>query len=344
MGTLKHDSMVQYLSERSSSRLRKTFTFVRATRARRDFSHGRSGGARRPKQSISSPQLHLPIPLLLWLNSRVLELDEHLRAHLPEADAFERLMNVPGTVHRTVKNRRTVEFVVAGRRYFIKAHRGAGWREVLKNVLYGRAPIVSAEPEWRAIEELRAAGVAVPVVAGKGLRGTPPAALESFIITEALEGMSSLEEFVKDWRGMGGRSRVLLKRVLLECIAEIAGRMHGAGLNHRDFYLCHFLVRDRDWTQWTPDDPVTLTLIDLHRVQRRERVPERWLIKDLGGLLFSALDAGLTRRDLLRFLAAYRQQPWREVLQREGEFWGKVWANAVRLYRPFHHREPPLSW
>ena len=274
----------------------------------------------------------------------MLELDEHLRAHLPEADAFERLMNVTGTVHRAVKNRRTVEFVVAGRRYFIKAHRGAGWHEVLKNLLYGRAPIVSAEPEWRAIAQLCAAGVAVPVVAGKGLRGQAPAALESFIITEALQGMISLEDFVKDGRGMRGRPRVLLKRVLLERIAEIARRMHGAGLNHRDFYLCHFLVLDRDWTQWTPADPVMLTLIDLHRVQRRERVPERWLVKDLSGLLFSALDAGLTRRDLLRFLAAYRQQPWREVLQREGEFWGKVWANAVRLYRPFHHREPPLSW
>jgi hypothetical protein len=34
MGTLKHDSMVQYFSERSSSRLRKTFTFCAGVRAR----------------------------------------------------------------------------------------------------------------------------------------------------------------------------------------------------------------------------------------------------------------------------------------------------------------------
>ena len=274
----------------------------------------------------------------------MLELSEHLRAHLPEAEAFDRLMNVPGKVHRAVKNRRTVEFEVAGRSYFIKAHRGAGWREVLKNLLYGRAPIVSAEPEWRAIGQLHAAGVAVPVVAGCGLRGKAPAALESFIVTEALEGMISLEDLAKDWRGLQGRGRVLLKRVLIQRIADIARRMHGAGLNHRDFYLCHFLVRDRDWTRWTPADPVTLTLIDLHRVQQRAQVPERWLVKDLGGLLFSALDAGLTRRDLLRFLAAYRQQTWREVLRDEGKFWSKVWINAVRLYRPFHHREPPLRW
>lgn len=273
----------------------------------------------------------------------MLELDQHLRAHLPKENTFDWLMNVEGKVHRAVKNRRTVEFVAGGRRYFIKAHRGAGWREVLKNLLYGRAPIVSAEPEWQAIEELNRCGVATPGVAGRGLRGRAPAQLESFVLMPALEGMISLEDLARDWRGATGRQRALLKRALLQGIADIARRMHGAGLNHRDFYLCHFLARDRDWSRWVPGEPVELTLIDLHRVQSRARVPERWLVKDLGGLLFSALDAGLTRRDLLRFISAYRQQPVREVLAREGEFWRKVWSYAVKLYRPFHHREPPLT-
>jgi len=44
MGTLKHASMVQYLSERSSSLFRKTFTFVAMTA--RDFSHARGERAR----------------------------------------------------------------------------------------------------------------------------------------------------------------------------------------------------------------------------------------------------------------------------------------------------------
>jgi heptose I phosphotransferase len=274
----------------------------------------------------------------------VLELDEHLRAHLPKENTFDWLMNVEGKVHRAVKNRRTVEFEIGGRRYFIKAHRGAGWGEVLKNVSYGRAPIVSAEPEWRAIEALNRAGVATPAVAGKGLRGRAPADLESFVVMPALDGMISLEDFTREWGGVSGKHRVRLKRMLLRSIAEIARRLHGAGMNHRDFYLCHFLMRDRDWSKWAPSDAVDLVLIDLHRVQIREQVPERWLVKDLGGLLFSAMDAGLTRRDLLRFIAAYRQQPWREVLEHEGPFWRKVWSNAVRLYRPFHHREPPFKW
>ena len=280
------------------------------------------------------------MPELLWLNPRVLELDEHLRAQVPKENTFDWLMNVEGKVHRAVKNRRTVEFELGGKRYFIKAHRGAGWREVLKNYLYGRAPIVSAEPEWRAIDALRAAGIATPEVVGKGLRGNGPANLESFVVMRALDGMISLEDLAKDWRGATGRTRVLLKRALIQRIAEIARAMHGAGLNHRDFYICHFLTRDRDWTKWAPKDESKLVLIDLHRVQRRECVPERWLVKDLGGLLFSAFDAGITKRDLLQFMAAYRQKPLREILVREESFWRKVWDNAVRLYRSIHHREP----
>ncbi len=272
----------------------------------------------------------------------MLELDEHLRAHLPKENTFDWLMNVEGKVHRAVKNRRTVEFELGGRRFFIKAHRGVGWREVWKNLLYGRAPIVSAEPEWRAIAALNRVAVPTPVVAGKGLRGRSPAALESFVLMPALDGMTSLEDLTRDWRGVSGRHRILLKRALINAIAHTARRMHSAGMNHRDFYLCHFLMRDRDWRQWAPDDPIELVLIDLHRVQMRDVVPERWLVKDLGGLLFSALDAGLTRRDLLRFIETYRQEPWRKVLEREGAFWRKVWSNAVGLYRPFHHREPPM--
>src|SRR5205085_5006213 len=139
----------------------------------------------------------------------MLELDEHLRVHVPRENAFDWLMNVEGKVHRAVKNRRTVEFELGGKRYFVKAHRGVGWREVLKNWLYGRAPIVSAEPEWEAIEALRAAGVTTPSVAGKGLRGRAPARLESFIVMLALEGMISLEDLAKDWRSARGRTRVL---------------------------------------------------------------------------------------------------------------------------------------
>jgi heptose I phosphotransferase len=181
-------------------------------------------------------------------------------------------------------------------------------------------------------------------VAGKGLRGRLPSSLESFVITEALEGMISLEDLVKDWRGATGRARLQLKRALIREMAVIARGMHDAGLNHRDFYLCHFLVMDRDWPEWQLGDPLALHLIDLHRVQRRARVPARWVIKDLAALLCSAFDWGVTLRDVAGFIEVYQGKRWSESAPPVRRFWRKVGRRACSLFRGFYKRPPPKSW
>jgi heptose I phosphotransferase len=212
---------------------------------------------------------------------------------------------------------------------------------VWKDWLQLRPPIVSARTEWEAIERVQRLGIATTTVAGKGERGRAPARLESFLITEALDDMIHLEDLTRDWGGLTGWRQKLLKRALLERLARIARALHEAGMNHRDFYLCHFLVRNRRWTGWQPGDPLELFLIDLHRVQMRDRLPSRWRVKDIGGLLFSALDCGLTRRDLLRFIQIYRGRPWRESLVAEAGLWWRVSRNARQLYLEHHGKEPP---
>ena len=110
--------------------------------------------------------------------------------------------------------------------------------------------------------------------------------------------------------------------------------MHQSGVNHRDYYLCHLLM----------DEPVTdtptLHMIDLHRAQIRNSVPTRWLAKDLGGLLFSAFDKGLTRRDLLRFLRSYTDMDLRELLIRDTDLWRRVIKRAEQLYLQDHEMLP----
>ena len=274
--------------------------------------------------------------------SAVLELNAHLQEHLPKENTFEWILNCEGKVYRHVKHRRTVEVEIAGRRYFIKAHRACGWGEVLKDWFQLRPPIVSARTEWQAVERVQRLGIPTITVAGKGERGRAPAQMESFLITDALEGMIHLEELTCDWGGLTGPRQKLLKRALLDRIADIARVLHEAGLNHRDFYLAHFLIKNRPWRDWQPGDPVELFLIDLHRVQIRDRVPARWLVKDLGGLLFSALDCGLTWRDVFRFIERYRGRPWRESLATESGFWRRVWRNAAGLYWRAHRQPAPL--
>ncbi len=271
----------------------------------------------------------------------LLEFDAHLREHLPAQNVFDWLMNCAGTEHRHIKHRRTVEFEIGDRRYFIKIHHGCGWREIFKDLFQLRLPIISARNEWEAIERLQKLGVRTFKIAGKGQRGKNPARRESFLVTEAMDGMINLEKFPRSFT-VSGRQKTLLKRAFLKKIAHIARVIHENGMNHRDFYLCHFLVKDRDWNAWKPADELELVLIDLHRAQIRPRVPERWLVKDLGGLLFSAMDCGLTRHDLFRFLKIYRKKPLREILPAEKSFWAKVLRNAEQLYRSFHKKEPPF--
>jgi heptose I phosphotransferase len=62
-------------------------------------------------------------------------------------------------------------------------------------------------------------------------------------------------------------------------------------------------------------------------------------LKDIAGLYFSSLDAGLSRRDYLRFMRAYRGS-LHTALERDRPFWQKVEQRARRLYYKFHGLRP----
>lgn len=249
-------------------------------------------------------------------------------------DPFTAVQRLDGELYRDREGRRTQRIALAGRDWFVKLHTGVGWREIAKNLLQLRAPVLGARNEWRALESLAAAGVAVPAIGGYGCRGVNPARQLSFLITEALDGVVSLEELCADWQDnpAGYRER---KR-LVEAVAELARRMHGRGINHRDFYLCHLLLDRAEFDAGR----VRLYVIDLHRAGLRPRVPQRWLIKDLAGLYFSAADIGLGVRDVLRFVRHYTGQPPAAVLGERR--WRRIRRRAERLYRREFHRAPRL--
>lgn len=263
----------------------------------------------------------------------MIDLHPELRSHFPgsEAEVFDRIMGLDGQVFRAIARRRTLRFTLNGKGYFAKLHQGVGWKEIVKNLLQLRLPVLGARNEWRAIRRCEELGVATMTIAGFGERGVPPAWLQSFLITEELTNTASLEDFCRDWPV--NPPPVKLKRALIEKVANIAERLHNNGVNHRDFYICHFLLAlDSLAAPYTPEQ-LRLSLIDLHRVQLRARTPRRWIVKDLAGLYFSSMDIGLTRRDLLRFLRAYRRRPLREILGREQRFWSAVDKKAQWLYR-----------
>lgn len=240
------------------------------------------------------------------------------------ADAF----HVQGEVRKEIagRGRRTLRFELEGRGYFLKLHWGVGWREIFKNLASGRLPVLGAANEWHALQRLPELGIETMVLQGYGREGWNPARQRSFVVTRELEKVVSLEHHCAGWKEDPPEPRH--KWTLIRRVAEMTRRLHRGGLNHRDLYICHFLLQ-QPWSGGEED--LHLYLIDLHRVQQRNRVPLRWRAKDLGSLWFSAMETGLTRRDRLRFLQTYFDAPLREVLKREEKLLRAVERRALAL-------------
>lgn len=250
-----------------------------------------------------------------------LYLRDDLAALVGDRDPFAFFAGLEGEVFRALESRRTFAVTLGGGRYFVKVHRGTGLGEILKNLFQLRLPVTSARNEWRALNRLQELGIQVPVVAAYGKRGLLPQSTESFIVTEDVGTQLNLEDLTRDWPRQP--PRFADKLALIREVAGISRRMHGNGICHRDFYICHFLVQG--------DDGKQLTLIDLHRALVKNNLGRRWIIKDVGSLYFSAMAIGLTRRDLLRFIRAYSGSGLRTEFEKNHRFWRQVKARADNL-------------
>jgi len=270
---------------------------------------------------------------MIWLRSDMKKL-------FPQDTAFDRILGLRGKIFRELANRRTLRFEAEGCGYFAKLHFGVGWREIFKNLLSLHRPVLSAKNEVRAIRRFEELGIETMTLAGYGIRGWNPARRESFLITDELSNTLSLEDLCKNWPKQPPPPA--FKRALIRQVAQIARTLHENGVNHRDFYLCHFLIGLSELESAVKGSAPVLHVIDLHRVQLRRQTPERWIVKDLAALFFSSIDIGLTRRDVYRFLRVYRPGPLRERLFEEKAFWSQVVLRTTRFYERDFERSPRL--
>ncbi|MCY4011832.1 MAG: lipopolysaccharide core heptose(I) kinase RfaP [Gammaproteobacteria bacterium] len=243
------------------------------------------------------------------------------------ASVFEALFALTGEVYRQSENRRTLRCEIAGRGYFAKLHAAVGWREIATSWSTGKRPVIGAADEYRACSRLADAGVLAPGVAAFGESGPSPATQRSLVVCDALDGFVSLEEIANDWARNPRPTAV--KRRLLVAVADLASRMHAAGVCHRDFYLCHLLANAAKLS----DGDVELAVIDLHRaVVAGQRAPSvRARVRDLAALCYSAEAVPLARTDIARFVATYTGQPPARAVRGQRRFWAAVQRRASRL-------------
>ncbi len=260
-----------------------------------------------------------------------------------EEEALETLFTIDGDVYREKDGRRTLRFELDGKYYYGKFHSGVGWKKIIKNLLqFRRPPVLSAQSEWRAIQKLDSLGIETTPLVGYGKTGWNPGQIKSFVITDELKDTVSLETLCKDWATQSPPPEV--KKAIITKVAQIARTIHENGLNHRDFYICHFLLDISKGGEQIDPDHIRLFLIDLHRVQIRKKAPWRWRVKDVSGLLFSSMDIGLSKEDLLYFAGLYHNTSGEMSIANNRFFWWIVKRRAVQLYKKEFHKNPPALW
>lgn len=187
----------------------------------------------------------------------------------------------------------------SGQRMYLKKHRERGlyWR---LRALFRLGPGKTAgRMEAENILQLWKAGIPNISLVAFGETLNANGELKSFLLTEDLAGFTQLDDYFDQRFPEIDQQRDLELRRLIENAGDVAARFHNAGFNHRDFYCCHFFIREREPGQFD------VHLIDLQRVQRRRICRRRWLVKDLAQLAYSASRRCVGPRERLWFMKRY---------------------------------------
>jgi hypothetical protein len=181
-----------------------------------------------------------------------------------------------------------------------------------------------ARDEVRGIELLQHAGIpTVPLVGWGSLADG-----RSFVVSLDLDDFRDAEKLVQ-----GG----LPFADVLEPSADLAAKLHAAGLHHRDLYLCHFFAKV------VGGQPPELALIDPARVKALPNwFAKRWVVKDLAQFWYSTTklpvadeqrDAWLVRYARQRGLPAAEQASLRRAIVRKS-------ARIARHDRSLRAKQP----
>ncbi len=147
--------------------------------------------------------------------------------------------------------------------------------------------------EMRYSQHLLARGVpAVQVLAATCDAGA------EWLATRAVTSAEPGDEWHERQLARGEQGARAIRTATL-ALADLIGRMHAAGVIHRDLHCGNVLVR-------SDADPVELVLMDLHRASLRKRLSRRARAANVAMLLHDRRHV-TTRTDRLRFLRRYLQ-------------------------------------
>ena len=229
------------------------------------------------------------------------------------------------------KHRTRIMFTLDSRTFFLKRYQNTPKTTQLKNWLnHGKKNSTSHFDQGPA-DTFNAANISTPKTVAIGDQWQGGFEERSFIITEKLYNSQSLEKKLPDCFAPPNNHKK--RSDFINELADFSKRFHETGLRHRDFYLAHIFL----------SDTAKLFMIDLQRVFKPKFFAERFRIKDIAQLHYSAPGDKISCADRLRFYKLYTGR--KTLTSADRRFIHKVKAKAWKMadHDIKHGREVPFA-
>jgi len=204
----------------------------------------------------------------------------------------------------------------------------------LKNWLAHRSRKSFASFEVAAAKELSSAGINTPRTAACGELWGTVFEKRSFAITEKIADAESLERKLPDCFGsFPAPENIRLRKDFIMRAGVFVKKFHSTGFRHRDLYLSHiFYGRDGRFY-----------LIDLARAFKPTILAERFRIKDIAQLYYSAPGGIFSRTDRMRFY--FSLTGTKRLTSRDKAFIHRVLSKAEKIaaHDIKHNRPVPFK-
>jgi hypothetical protein len=190
-----------------------------------------------------------------------------------------------------------------GRRDILRVRTSAGpllylkrnWRPYRKDGVHSlltRGRVWSqSRTEWENSLALKRAGIHVAEPVAMGEQCGPLWEKFSFVLTANAVGEVTLDQFLRGSHSPPERRRVL------DALADWVKKFHDSGFASPDLFTRHIFV------SFGP--PPQFCLIDMARLDQKERIPDDLRARDLAALHVTAPLRFLSNRERLRFLSRY---------------------------------------
>jgi hypothetical protein len=196
----------------------------------------------------------------------------------------------------TVTGALKTDFLTGSTIVFLKRYDRPPVTIQLKNWLSHRSWKSCGLYEFESASELAAEGVRAPKVISYGEQWGRFFEKRSFIITEKIPNAESLERKLPPcFNGPATAETLKLRRIFLAQLASFIKKFHQTNYRHRDLYFSHIYYSDDG----------SFHLIDLARAFKPILLRERFRIKDIAQLHYSAPARYFSRSNRLRFYLDY---------------------------------------